>query len=117
MLQLEKFDDINDKLFYLNKGSLEEIKSYTILTNEIPEYFNKNFELSNIDNFYVLLVEAGIDDDGNEFPETYILIEDLNDDDCAIILGIYADDLQYIRPLKGEKIVLKKLEEKKKQQV
>ena len=104
MLKLEGFDDLSKYSFYLNQASVDEIKSYSEEVKEnVPEFFN------DIDTDYVLFVEGGIDDDGNEFPDTYIGIKNNNDSECEYkMAGIYASDIQYKNPTDGEKIYLKK---------
>ena len=103
MLQLEKFENLDNYIFYLNQESMDEISSYTNeVTEEVPQFFK------NIMPNFVLLAEGGIDEEGNEFPDTYIGIQVLDTPDQYKIAGIYASDIQYAAPSKGEEILLKK---------
>ena len=104
MVQLEKFDNMDELVFYLNDESVAEINSYSVVVTEnIPEYF------SDIKRDYILLAEGGIDEEGNEFPDTYIAIG--TDEKGTKIAGIYASDFQYRAPMSGEEILLKKNKE------
>ena len=104
MLQLEKFKDMEKYIFYLNQESIDEIKSYSKeLNKDIPLYF------SNKKSSFVLLAEGGIDEEGNEFPDTYIGISNTQNEDYPYCFSaIYASDFQYARPENGEAIFLKK---------
>lgn len=104
MLQLEKLNDMEKYIFYLNQESIDEIKSYSKELNEdIPLYF------SNKKSSFVLLAEGGIDEEGNEFPDTYIGISHTQNEDYPYCFSaIYASDFQYARPENGEAIFLKK---------
>lgn len=105
MVQLEKFDPLDDKIFYLNKESLDEILSYATEAENIPEFFEGIVE--NISD--VLFVAGGIDEEGNEYPDTYIGVKyEEKQESVAIISGIYASDIQYKSPKEGETILLKK---------
>ena len=104
MLQLEKYDKLDEYIFYLNQESMDEINSYSDeLKTNIPEFFN------DINSSFILFAEGGIDEDGNEFPDTYIGIQSILKDECSYkITGIYASDLQYKAPKNGREILLKK---------
>ncbi len=104
MLQLEKFEDMDKYVFYLNQESLDEIKSYSkVLSENIPPFF------SDKESSFVLLAEGGIDEEGNEFPDTYIGISDIQNEDYPYYFSaIYASDFQYTKPENGESIFLKK---------
>lgn len=104
MLQLEKYDDMDKYIFYLNKEALNNIKSYSKeIKKNIPIFFrDKKSE-------FVLFAEGGIDEEGNEFPDTYIGIRcTLNEDYPYCLSEIYASDFQYISPEFGEIVFLKK---------
>ena len=105
MLQLEKYDELDNYVFYLNQESMNEISSYSTEVEEVPQFF-KNI----IPNF-VLLAEGGIDEEGNEFPDTYIGIQVLDTPNQYKIAGIYASDIEYSAPSQGEEILLKKSSE------
>ena len=108
MLQLEKFEDMDKNIFYLNSESMEEIKSYSEeLKENIPQFFkDKN-------SSFILFAEGGIDEDGNEFPDTYIGIRNTENKDYPYcISAIYASDFQYASPENGEPIFLKKNNQK-----
>ena len=104
MLQLEKFDDMDKYIFYLNQESIYEINSYsTRLDENIPPFFNDK------SSSFVLFAEGGIDEEGNEFPDTYIGISNNQNDEYPYLFsGIYAADFQYDKPANGEEIYLKK---------
>lgn len=104
MLQLEKFEDLNNYIFYLNQSSMDEISSYSEeLETDIPSF------LSELTPSFVLFAEGGKDEEGNEFPDTYIGIQNLQNQEYPYkIAGIYASDLQYKSPLKGQEIYLKR---------
>jgi hypothetical protein len=104
MLQLEKFEELEQYTFYLNKEAMDEIKSYSSeLRDNIPEFFNA------INPSFVLLAEGGIDEEGNEFPDTYIGIRNISNEEYGYqIAGIYASDMEYSAPNDGEEIFLKK---------
>ena len=104
MLQLEKFDDVNKYVFYLNQESVDEISSYSIeLKANIPSFFEDK------GSNYIYLAEGGIDEEGNEFPDTYIGIKTIADVGRPYkISGIYASDFQYECPKVGEEILLKR---------
>lgn len=108
MLQLEKYEDLDKYIFYLNEASYSEIKSYSDEINEsIPMFF------AGKKNKSILFAKGGIDDDGNEFPDTYIGIDDTDNDDFPFcIASIYASDLQYSKPKNGEIVYLKKTSKK-----
>ena len=104
MLQLEKFDNMEDYKFYLNEEAMDEIRSYSNEVNEnIPEFFaDKHSD-------YIYLAEGGIDEEGNEFPDTYIAINEVNNVDYPyIISSIYASDFQYETKDNGKDVYLKK---------
>ena len=103
MLQLEKYEKKDEYIFYLNQESMDEISSYSDeLKEDIPDYFN------NIDSSFVLFAEGGIDEEGNEFPDTYIGIKNVQKEEFNYkISGIYASDLQYKAPENGIEIFLK----------
>ena len=109
MLQLEKFEDIDNYIFYLNQEALEEIKSYSKQVSEnIPNFFN------DIKSDFIFLAEGGIDEEGKEFPNTYIGIKNsLNTEYPYYISGIYASDFQYLSSINGNEIYLKKNSKKK----
>lgn len=103
MLQLEKFDELDNYIFYLNQESMDEIDSYSSKVEEnVPQFF------ANIMPSFVLLAEGGVDEEGNEFPDTYIGIQVLDTPNQYKIAGIYASDIQYASPQNGEEILLKK---------
>lgn len=109
MLQLEKFEDLGKYIFYLNQESMDEIKSYSKKVDDnIPQFFNdKKCSL-------VLLAEGGIDEEGNEFPDTYIgIIDTKNEEYPYCFSAIYASDFQYIKPENGEELFLKKSQKQK----
>ncbi len=110
MLQLEKFEEMDKYTFYLNTGSINEIKSYSEeLTKNIPEFFNDK------KSDFILFAEGGIDEEGNEFPDTYIGISSTEDKNYPyFITAIYASDFQYACPEEGEAIYLKNNTKKKK---
>ena len=104
MLQLEKFEELDNYIFYLNQESMDEISSYSSEVEEnVPPFF------ANTASDFVLLAEGGIDEEGNEFPDTYIGIQAVEKEGYKyMISGIYASDLQYAAPSNGEEIFLKK---------
>lgn len=104
MLQLEKIEDIDKYIFYLNQESIDEISSYSVeLKENIPQFFVDK------DSSYIFYAEGGIDEEGNEFPDTYIGIKIISDVDKKYkISAIYASDMQYVSPITGEEILLKK---------
>ena len=104
MLQLEKFEDMENYIFCLNQEATNEIKSYSKeITENIPKIFkNKN-------SSFILLAEGGKDEEGNEFPDTYIGFSDTQNSDYPYcISAIYASDFQYEKPDNGAIIFLKK---------
>lgn len=104
MLELEKFENLDTYIFYLNKKSFSEIKSYSkTISNNIPTFFVENKTIFDI----LFLAEGGIDECGKEFPDTYIAIQNVHDKQYKII-GIYASDFTYIAPDNGEEILLNK---------
>jgi hypothetical protein len=111
MLQLEKFEDMDKYIFYLNQESFDEIKSYSELISEnIPEYFNDK------KTDFVLFAAGGTDDEGKEFPDTYIGISSTSNSDYPYYFSaIYASDFQYTKPENGEIIFLKKNDKQLKQ--
>ena len=107
MLQLEKFDELDKYIFYLNQESMDEIDSYSSKVEEnVPQFF------ANIMPSFVLLAEGGVDKEGNEFPDTYIGIQVLEMPGQYKIAGIYASDIQYAAPKDGEEILLKHIKKK-----
>lgn len=110
MMQVESFDNLTDKIFFLNQESVEEILSYsTTDVKTIPSYIKKNVPLLNGVDQIVLIVEGGIDEEGKAFPETYIALAMYDQADISgQILSIYASDIQYAKPANGEEILLKK---------
>ena len=104
MLQLEKFEDMDKFIFYLNQNALDEIKSYAKeMSENIPQFF------SDKKSSFILFAEGGIDEEGNEFPDTYIgIIDTQNADYPYCFAGIYASDFQYAKPENGESIFFKK---------
>ena len=108
MLQLEKFEDMGKYKFYLNQEALDEIKSYSQnLSENIPQFF------SDKNSSFILFVEGGIDEEGNEFPDTYIGISETQNEEYPFCFSaIYASDFQYTRPESGETIFLKKSSQK-----
>ena len=104
MLQLEKFEDMDKYIFYLNQEALDEIKSYAKEMSEIiPQFF------SDKKSSFVLFAEGGIDEEGNEFPDTYIGISNTQNTDYPYCFSaIYASDFQYAKPKDGKSIFLKK---------
>lgn len=104
MLQLENFKDMDKYIFYLNQESLDEIKTYSKeLSKNIPLFFkDKN-------SSFILFAEGGIDEEGNEFPDTFIGISNNQNDDYPYYFSaIYASDFQYEKPENGEKVFLKR---------
>ena len=103
MLQLEKINNIDECIFYLNQEALEEIASYSVEPKEIPPFFaGKKYD-------FMYLAEGGIDEEGNEFPDTYIGVSKVEGQDYDYKMeGIYASDFQYSAPSFGEEIFLKK---------
>lgn len=109
MLQLERFSDMDKNIFYFNKSSMDEIKSYSKeLSENIPEFFDDKKP------DFILLAEGGIDEEGNEFPDTYIGISNTQNEDYPFCFSaIYASDFQYTKPENGEVIFLKRIIKKK----
>lgn len=105
MLQLEKYDNVEKYIFYLNPLAMDEMKSYSIEINKnIPRFLNDR------SNDFILFVEGGIDEEGNQFPDTYIGINNTSNEAYPyLISAIYAIDFQYNSPKNGEIIFLKKL--------
>lgn len=105
MLELEKYTDLSQYVFYLNGQALSEIKSYSMKSEYIPDYFKEN----NINFDYILFAEGGKDENGEEFSDTYISIEEIQEKEIvAKISGIFAADIKYSSPEAGAKIFLKK---------
>lgn len=105
MLELEKYTDLSQYVFYLNGQALSEIKSYSMKSEYIPDYFKEN----NINFDYILFAEGGKDENGEEFFDTYISIEEIQEKEIvAKISGIFAADIKYSSPEAGAKIFLKK---------
>lgn len=110
MIEIDKLDQLGDKILYLNETGMDELKSYSriILDFPIPEEFNKQFPNANEENTFLLKSTAGIDDEGREFPETYFVIENTKNEDFPYkILGLYSFGNCYISPQVGEEIYLK----------
>ena len=104
MLQLEKFEDLSKYVFYLNQNAMDEIISYSNeLRDNIPEF------LKDLDSASILFAEGGTDEDGKDFPDTFIGIQNVPNPEFSFkIAGIYASDFQYKAPSFGEEIYLKK---------
>ena len=110
MIEIDKLDQLGDKILYLNETGMDELKSYSriILDFPIPEEFNKQFPNANEENTFFLKSTEGIDDEGREFPETYFVIENTKNEDFPYkILGLYSFGNCYISPQVGEEIYLK----------
>ena len=110
MIEIDKLDQLGDKILYLNETGMDELKSYSriILDFPIPEEFNKQFPNANEENTFFLKSTAGIDDEGREFQETYFVIENTKNEDFPYkILGLYSFGNCYISPQVGEEIYLK----------
>ena len=110
MIEIDKLDQLGDKILYLNETGMDELKSYSriILDFPIPDEFNKQFPNANEENTFFLKSTAGIDDEGREFPETYFVIENTKNEDFPYkILGLYSFGNCYISPQVGEEIYLK----------
>jgi len=111
MLQIEEFEDKGSNIFYLNHEALLEIKSYSEEKTAID--LKDDEEVANffgsIPTDKVLFAAGGTDDNGDEFPDTYIGIKNVEGNEYPyIISGIYASDFQYVVPNVGEAIYLKK---------
>lgn len=104
MMELEKFEDMDKYIFYLNQESLNEIKSYSDeLNDDIPQFF------SDKRSDFIFFAKGGVDEKGNEFPDTYIGVNYTHNEEYPYTFsGIYASDLQYTKPENGEEIFLKK---------
>ena len=104
MLQLEKFENMCEYIFYLNQESLDEIKSYSqVIVENIPHFFDDKH------CGFILLAEGGKDENGKEYPDTYIGINNtLNTEYPYCLFAVYASDFQYSQPENGEIIFLKK---------
>ena len=104
MLQLEEFKEKRNYKFYLNQEAFSEIQSYSTEEIEsIPEYF-KGIVFDTI-----FFAAGGIDEKGNEFPDTYIGIKNVESSEYPyMISAIYASDFQYTVPENGEEVYLKK---------
>ncbi|MBR5370252.1 MAG: hypothetical protein IK137_02995 [Bacilli bacterium] len=104
MLQLEKVENMDKSIFHLNQESVDEIASYSEeLKENIPQFFVDK------DSSIIYLAKGGIDEEGNEFPDTYIGIKCNDKSKCPYtITAIYASDFQYACPKTGEEIFLKK---------
>ena len=111
MLQLEKVDNMSKVIFYLNTEAITEIRSYSteVTGEDIPPFFSDKKSSA------ILFAEGGIDEEGKEFPDTYIGICDTQNNDYPhCFSAIYASDFQYVKPEKGEAIFLKKVPQCKK---
>ena len=103
MLQLEKVEDIDNSIFYLNQESVDEIASYSKeLKENIPQFFVDK------DSSIIYFAEGGMDEERNKFPDTYIGIKYNNSKYPYTISAIYASDIQYTCPKIGKEIFLKK---------
>ena len=109
MLELEKFEDMDKYTFYLNQESMDEIKSYSEeISVNIPKFFNNK----RCDT--ILFAEGGKDEEGKEFPDTYIGVCYTQIEEYPYCFSaIYASDFQYEKPENGEAIYLKRNSKKK----
>lgn len=111
MAQLRKIPKMEDKIFYLNENGLEEIGSYSITPTQVPDFFHQKFNLAKIDGEtrFFLLATAGVSATGEEYPETYFLIDSKkgNEEFPYKILGMHSATNQYIAPKRGQRYYFK----------
>lgn len=99
-----------EKVFYLTKESLEEIKSYSKLVSH-PSIDNYNLGEIKIQGMSLRKVIDGKDKMGKPFPQTYILLAELVEPDeaVAVIFEIKAEDISYVIPKRGITALLKQI--------
>ena len=109
MIKMMDFRNIKDKIFYLNETALNEIRlySYELKEGNIPGFFNYYLQSGKKEDRFFLLAAAGIDEEGEEYPETYFAMENTEDEDYpSKIIGMYSLGQFYIAPDKGREIYL-----------
>lgn len=115
MVEIEQLKPLGEKILYLNETGMRELKSYSAITSNsfIPQEFRKNFLGKNQENMFFLRATAGIDEENIEYPETYLAIENTQDEYFPYkILGLYSLGDCYLTPAEGEKVCLKMIKGK-----